>query len=495
MDDSALSADLLDGMLGECWRARRPRYRALAERLRELIGRGEIAQGMRLPPERELACALGVGRGTIVAAYDALRDAEVLQRRQGSGTFVGDANRHWSAAGLGGEPPLALPSSAPSGAVEAGLVSLTIPRPEPLQQLLTEAMVEGAAEVAEAAQGLDELPEGLPALRTAVADSFTRRGLPTERGQIRIVDSPGAALALALGHLVEPGARVLVESPALESTLESVRALQLRLVTVSAERGRDGVDEVATAVRRARPDAMLLMPSCHPIVGRVASEAERVVLGRLGAEERIGVIDHDMWAGLTLDDDPAAPFAAYIQGPRVVTVGSANSWFSGLQLSWVRYHEPFTPDLARFASGRGHGTSVITQLVVNQLLRHHAEVVQRRRQEMADRLDLAVELLAEELPEWSWQYPRGGRSLWLRLPKGDATELARVALRHGVAVLPGPMFSPDGGHRDRVRIFFVQPRDVLSAGLQRLGRAWAEYAQTIRGVPVRGVSAASNRSA
>jgi DNA-binding transcriptional MocR family regulator len=484
MDDSALSADLLDGMLGECWRARRPRYRALAERLRELIGRGEIAQGMRLPPERELACALGVGRGTIVAAYDALRDADVLQRRQGSGTFVGDANRRWT-----------LPSPVAPGAVDAGLVSLTIPRPEPLQQLLTEAMVAGAAEVAEAAQGLDELPEGLPALRTAVADSFTRRGLPTERGQIRIADSPSAALALALGRLVEPGARVLVESPAVESTLESLRALQLRLVTVPAERGRDGADEVAAAVRRGRPDAMLLMPSCHPIVGRVASQAERVALGRLGAEEGIGVIDHDMWAGLTLDDDPAAPLAAFTQGPRVVTVGSANSWFGGIQLSWVRYHEPLVPDHGRLHSGRGQGTSVVTQLVVNQLLHHHADVVQRRRREMADRLDLAVELLAGELPEWSWQYPRGGRSLWLRLPRGDAADLARVALRHGVAVLPGPMFSPDGGHRDRVRIFFVQPRDVLGAGLRRLGRAWAEYAQTIRGVPVRGVSAASNRSA
>lgn len=495
MDDPALSADLLKGLLGDSWRARRPRYRALAERLRELIGRGEIAQDKRLPPERDLAVALGVGRGTIVAAYDALRDADVLQRRQGSGTFVYDANRRWSAAGLRDERPLALRGPATPGAAEEGLVSLTIPRIEPLQQLLTEAMVAGAAEVAEAAQGLDELPEGLPGLRASVAESFTRRGLPTQRGQIRIVDSPEAALSVAFGHLVEPGARVLVESPATAGTLETLRALRLRLTTVGAERSRDAAAEVAAAVRRANPAAMLLMPSCHPIVGRVASESERAALGRLSVEEEIGVIDNDTWSGMTLDDDPAPPLATFAPGPRMVTVGSASSWFSGIQLSWVRYHEPITPDPGRIAAPRRPGTSVVTQLVVNQLLRSHDDIVARRRQEMADRLDVAVELLASELPEWAWQYPRGGQSLWLQLPKGDATELAHVALRHGVAVLPGPMFSPDGNHRDRVRIFFVQPRDVLSTGLRRLGRAWAEYAPTVRGTSVRGVSASSFRYA
>jgi DNA-binding transcriptional MocR family regulator len=490
--DPLLTAGALNVLLGDRWLVRRPRYRALAERVHELIGQGEIERGVRLPPERELAAALGVSRGTIVSAYDALRDADVLQRRQGSGTFVADASRTAPDARVS-NVLLSRGRSETAPAV-AELISLTIPRTEPLEHLLTEAMLAGAAEVADVAQGLDGLPEGLPTLRSAVAESFTRRGLPTTGAQIRITDGPRSALELALEHVVEPGGRVLVESPTSDATLETLRAWKLRLVSVPADRAPAG-DELGAAVRRARPDAMLLMPSCHPIVGRVASAVEREAIGRLSAGEDLPLIDDDAWAGLTLDDDPAPPLAAFAPGPRVVTIGSAGGWFSGVELAWIRYAEPLVAEAGRFTPRRGPGTSVVTQIVVNQLLRNHELVEHHRRQEMADRLELAVGLLGEELPDWSWQYPRGGRSLWLQMPRGDAAELARVALGHGVAVLPGSLFSAEGAHRDRVRIFFVQPQELLVSGLRRLGRAWAEYARAARGAAIRSRTSRGVRSA
>src|SRR2546429_4374803 len=70
---------------------REPRGTASEEvipQLREMIHRGELRPGDRLPPERDLAKLLGVSRPTLRAAIRSLAAVGVLQSRQGAGTFV-----------------------------------------------------------------------------------------------------------------------------------------------------------------------------------------------------------------------------------------------------------------------------------------------------------------------------------------------------------------------------------------------------------------------
>jgi GntR family transcriptional repressor for pyruvate dehydrogenase complex len=56
--------------------------------LREMIHRGELRSGDRLPPERDLAKLLGVSRPTLRMALRSLSAVGVLRSRQGAGTFV-----------------------------------------------------------------------------------------------------------------------------------------------------------------------------------------------------------------------------------------------------------------------------------------------------------------------------------------------------------------------------------------------------------------------
>jgi Bacterial regulatory proteins, gntR family len=63
-------------------------YRELAERLRAAIASGELPVGSRLPPQRELAGLLSVGRTTVVGAYNLLRAELLVEMTQGAGTWV-----------------------------------------------------------------------------------------------------------------------------------------------------------------------------------------------------------------------------------------------------------------------------------------------------------------------------------------------------------------------------------------------------------------------
>lgn len=65
----------------------------VVSRLREMIQRGELNHGDRLPPERDLAKTLGVSRPTLRAGIRSLAAVGILQSKQGAGTFVMEAEK------------------------------------------------------------------------------------------------------------------------------------------------------------------------------------------------------------------------------------------------------------------------------------------------------------------------------------------------------------------------------------------------------------------
>ncbi len=79
--------------------------------------------------------------------------------------------------------------------------------------------------------------------------------------------------------------------------------------------------------------------------------------------------------------------------------------------------------------------------------------------------------LERTMPEGvRWTRPEGGFFSWLTLPDGvDAVDLARRAVEHGVGVVPGSPFFPDGRGGDNVRLSFSMVDEVqIDDGIERL---------------------------
>ena len=70
-----------------------PVYRQVAELLARQIRAGYWHEGERLPPEAELAVTLQVAVGTLRKALALLAEQELLERLQGSGTYVKRVSR------------------------------------------------------------------------------------------------------------------------------------------------------------------------------------------------------------------------------------------------------------------------------------------------------------------------------------------------------------------------------------------------------------------
>ena len=67
-----------------------PKYMQIVERMLDQIENAELMPGDRLAPERKLAVEHEVNRRTIRQAFEVLERRGMIERRQGSGTFVSE---------------------------------------------------------------------------------------------------------------------------------------------------------------------------------------------------------------------------------------------------------------------------------------------------------------------------------------------------------------------------------------------------------------------
>ena len=67
---------------------KRPLYQQIVDGVKELIARGDLREGMTLPPVRQVAGDLGVNLNTIAVAYRALQEEGFLAVRHGAGAVV-----------------------------------------------------------------------------------------------------------------------------------------------------------------------------------------------------------------------------------------------------------------------------------------------------------------------------------------------------------------------------------------------------------------------
>jgi GntR family transcriptional regulator len=71
-----------------------PKYLQIAQYLRDQILRGDLGPGDEVPSERQLAADWNVSRPTTARSLDALRRQGLVEKRQGSGTYVRDQQVH-----------------------------------------------------------------------------------------------------------------------------------------------------------------------------------------------------------------------------------------------------------------------------------------------------------------------------------------------------------------------------------------------------------------
>lgn len=302
-------------------------------------------------------------------------------------------------------------------------------------------------------------PEGREDLRGWIAARLTQRGVRVAPEQLIVTSGAQQALSIAADLLLAPDDTIGVDPATYPGALEIFEAHGARPRAV----GRD-----------AR--ALYRMPGLVNPTGRVLDAAARRALLARG----LPIIEDEAYAELQFDGPPGPPLAAEARD-RVWLVGSFSKTLSpGLRVGWL------LPPPAALAGALEHKklqdiqSNGVTQALLMDFLAHddfdaRLERARRYYRAQAERLVVAV---SRHLPEWTFEEPQGGFSLWLRAPEhGDSIDLLAQAVTHGVTFDPGRLFQPTRhARRLALRVCFSGVEaDALEEGTRRLAAAWRAY--------------------
>ncbi|UKA63290.1 PLP-dependent aminotransferase family protein [Arthrobacter sp. FW306-04-A] len=447
-----------------------PAYRELADVVRLLVMDGRIPLDVALPSERALAVTLGVSRTTVTAAYASLREQGFLSGGQRS-------------RGRTGIPHRTVPIGGPGLAVPDGILDLAYASLPATGEVVHRAFADALVDLPALLPSFGYDAVGLPTLREAIADRYTAAGIPTTSAQILVTSGAQHALNIILKTLAGRQQKVLVEHPSYPNALDAIRASGSRTVPVPMPpateptsgielgSGKDpasggwDIEGMVAAMRHQSPAMAYLVPDFHNPTGRIMSNLQRRRLVREAAGTGTVLVVDETLRELNLDAVTTSPLAAFSSA--VVTIGSlSKSHWAGLRTGWIRAEEDLISRFVQTRTTMDLGGPVVEQLAAARLVRAFTEPLDARLEELRRNREALLGLLAEHLPDWHVERPRGGLTAWCRLPTASSTALTVVAPDFGLRLAAGPRFGVGGAFEHFMRVpYTLAPAQLETAVL------------------------------
>ncbi len=467
--------------------------RQLAEHLAGLIEAGRLAGGTRLPPAREVATALRLGRNTVNAAYAQLAARGLTTGHVGRGTFVATRATPWRPTVV----PLAPREFGWAGLFARGGRSATVssllrrvgvtdglpfdfgggrvdPDALPVQDLRWAFARPFQSRAVLRAMAAHRDPHGWPPLRREIARRLAERGIACDAADVAIVSGLQHAIDLTARALVDPGDAVVMEQPGYFGAALAFAGCGADVLGIDVDEHGLDTDRLARLLRVRRVKLVYTTPAAQSPTGVVLSDARRAALTALADEYQVPIFEDDYDSELRWDTPVRPALKAGDGAGQIVYAGTFSKvLFPGLRVGWVVAARPLLQRLVTIRALADFGTGVVEQAALATLLatRGLERHVRRMRRLYAERLTALLDSLAREMPDGvRWLTPQGGHLVWVTLPAGlDAERLQHAAHARGVAYALGQLFFADGRGAEHLALAFTNlTPDAIADGVARL---------------------------
>lgn len=461
-------------------------YERVAGHIQDLIEKGTLRPGERIPSVRRLSDQQGVSVSTVLQAYTVLEDRGLIEARPQSGYYV--RVQSWKPPA---EPEMSRPTTRATEVTvgelvmrvmkavrDPGLVALgaAIPSPEllPTRQL-NRAMAALGRRSPELGSSYD-VPPGLTALRIQIARRALDAGCALSPEEIVTTCGGMEALHLSLSAVAKPGDTIAIESPTYFGILQCIESLGMKALEIPTH-PRDGVslDALAYALEHQPIAACLFVLNFNNPLGSCMPDENKRLLVEMLAEREIPLIEDDIYGDVSFTPQRPKTAKAFDKKGLVLLCDSFSKTLApGYRVGWVapgRFQEKV--ELLKTVSTIATATlpqMAIADFLANGGYAHHLRRVQRV---YSDQVNLVTEAIAKYFPEETkLTRPSGGQVLWVELPAHiDSLELFHRALTEKISIAPGPIFSAKQKFRNFIRINCGNPWTLtVERALKTLGR-------------------------
>lgn len=446
----------------------KPVYLQIKDYIKEMITRGILQEGVRLPSTRELSEIIGVSRNTVIMAYKYLEDEGLVYTVKNRGVFVSKVSIK-PIQGLSldwkervndlllmsdeldimkkqiryTKETISFQSIAPDGSlfdIEGFKRAFLTRIDNEGENILNYGY----------AKGYRPLIEYL--LRY-----MKSKGVDIDSKDILITNGFTEGFDILMSGLVKPGESIICENPTHNTAIKIMKLHGVNIVGV--DMNEDGIDTNRLKKKLEENDIKLayLVPSYHNPTGIVMSPERRVEVFNILKEYKVPIIEDGFNEELRYSGSHVSPMAALSgSGNSIIYTGSFSKvLFPGLRVGWIFGDSELIYMLESIKRSRNIHTSVLDQAVLYQYLLegNFERYVKRVKRIYKERYERALECAKKYIPcKRIWG--EGGLHIFIELDGIDSRSLLEECFNRNVLFTPGDIFFTDGSGKNTLRIGF-----------------------------------------
>jgi len=330
--------------------------------------------------------------------------------------------------------------------------------------------------------------EGYTPLRELLAHQFIQQGINVSRENIVITSGSQQGLDLLGKVLLNPGDRLLVESPTYMGALQAFNPYEPEYVAIRSDEEGIVTGELEPALQQ-NPKGMYVLPTFQNPSGVSFTLERRTQLIEMAGRYGVPIIEDDPYSQLRFEGEPlpsllALEHARQQQGEQrsqpyegnVVMLNTFSKVLTpGLRVAWIVGPAQVVRKLVLAKQGADLHTATFNQMIAYELTRtgfleEHVPLLRTLYHERCNAMLAALEAYFPD--NVSWTHPQGGLFIWVTLPEGiDTAQLLKDALEYRIAFVPGAAFHADGGGANTMRLSFSNVNsEQIEEGIRRLGK-------------------------
>ncbi|MES2455731.1 MAG: PLP-dependent aminotransferase family protein [Bacteroidota bacterium] len=465
-------------------------YLQIAARIEKQIMDQVLKVGDKLPSVRTLCRELGHNMSTITQAYYELESRSLIETRPRSGYYVclppgkrlqvpkpSVPPAHENLAGANSEDQDDLITKVHRDGANKAVTLLSLGVPDvsllPIAKL-NKAMLQATRTLPGSGTGYDQV-QGNEKLRKEIAKwSLTWGGVLNEND---LVTTSGCmnALSYCLLALTSPGDTVAIESPAYFGILQLAKGMGLRVLELptNAVTGIE-IDALKKAITQQKIKVCLLVSNFNNPCGSSMPATHKKEVVKLLEHHHIPLIEDDIYGDLYFGSSRPGTCKRYDESGMVLYCNSVSKTLApGYRVGWVAPGQ-FTDKITRLKLNHSISSATLTSEVVAEFLKngryeHH---LRKMRQTLQHNSMKYIAAIASYFPEGTRvTQPEGGYFLWIELDKKiNTVELYNKAIKFGISIAPGRMFSLQEQFGNCLRLSFGLPwSDELEKKIKLLG--------------------------
>jgi 2-aminoadipate transaminase len=327
---------------------------------------------------------------------------------------------------------------------------------------------------------------GYPPLIASLKKILKGKGLPVSINKILVTTGSLQAISIITQEFVNEGDVVLTENPCFVGAISIFETYGAKMVSVPI--GKDGIDieilKETLAKLEKKPKFLYITPTFHNPAGITYTEERRRALMQVLSGTGIILIEDDAYGDLYFDEKDLAGIKSMKSyenyDVEVIYTGSFSKILGpGFRLGYMLASPEIHEKAESIKQALDACTSNFMQILANEFLSkgYIEPYLKFLRREYGERKAILQDSLMRHMPdEISWNEPRGGFYIWLKLPvEMRSSDIFKACLNKGVVFVTGRTFDPHNAKDDRLRLSFSNmPKTDIEEGIKILAEVIRE---------------------